>query len=188
MGLKARLEQGISALRAEQKKMQKSLNTILARLPSHTSFAPPSYNPYIDPFKTPPPNMTKSPCQHDTTPPHKVPFFNIPSISIPNLELPKFDGDEKQCIAWINKAEEYFDIHSIPYDSEKIKYVAMQLEGNAYNWYMWWKTTTQVCSLSWNTFKNDFLNRFQGVTEKYFFAKITRLQQKGSVDEYTCEW
>ena len=51
-----------------------------------------------------------------------------------------------------------------------------------------WKTTTQAYSLSWNTFKNDLLNRFQGVIEKDFFAKITRLQQKGSIDEYTCEW
>ena len=64
----------------------------------------------------------------------------------------------------------------------------MQLEGNTYNWYMWWKTTTRVCSFSWNNFKNDLLERFQGVIEKEFFAKITRLQQKGSVDEYTCEW
>ena len=29
---------------------------------------------------------------------------------------------------------------------------------------------------------------FQGATEKDLFAKPTRLQQKGSVDEYTCEW
>ena len=67
-------------------------------------------------------------------PPHEVPFFNILSISIPQtleyqirvkLELFKFDGDEKQCIACINKDDEYFDIHKIPYDDEKIKYVAM---------------------------------------------------------------
>ena len=64
----------------------------------------------------------------------------------------------------------------------------MQLDGNAYNWYMWWKMTTRVCSFSWNNFKNDLLKRFQGVIEKKLFAKITILQQKGSVDEYTCEW
>ena len=117
-------------------------------------------------------------------PPHEVTFFNIPSISIPlthgyqirvKLELPKFDGDEKQCIAWINKTEEYFDIHNIQYDSEKIKYAAMQLEGNAYNWYMWWKTTSMVCSFSWNNFKKDLLKSFQGVIERDFFAEITRL-------------
>ena len=35
---------------------------------------------------------------------------------------------------------------------------------------------------------NDLIKRFQGVEEKDFFAKITRLQQKNSVDEYTYEW
>ena len=119
-------------MQAEQKKMQETLNTILAKLPSHTSIPPPSYN--LDPFNTPPPNTPISSGQPDTKPPHKVPLFNIPSISIPHahryqikvkLELPKFDGDEKQCIAWINKAKEYFDIHNIHYDSEKIKYAAM---------------------------------------------------------------
>ena len=64
----------------------------------------------------------------------------------------------------------------------------MQLEGNAYNWYMWWKMTTRVCSFNWTTFKNDILKNFQGVIEKYFFAKITKLKQKGSAYEYTCEW
>ena len=80
------------------------------------------------------------------------------------LELPKFNGDEKQCITWINKAEEFFGIHNIHYDNENIKYASMQLEGNAYNWYMWWKTTTKVCSFSWNNFKNDLLKRFQAIT------------------------
>ena len=70
-------------------------------------------------------------------------IFNIASISVPpthgyqirvKLELPKYDGDEKQCITWINKAKEYFDIHNIQYDSDNIKYVAIQLEGNTYNW------------------------------------------------------
>ena len=153
--------------------MQESINTILTRLPSPTSFPPPSYN--IDPLNMPPPNTPKSSGQHDTTPPNEVPFFNISSISIPQahgyqirvkLELPKFDGDENQCIVWNNKAKEYFDIHNIPYDGEKIKYAYMQLEGNSYNWYMWWKTTTQVFSFNWNNFKIDLLKRFQGVTEK----------------------
>ena len=49
------------------------------------------------------------------------------------VELLKHDGDEWQCIAWINKAEEYLDIHKIHYGGEKIKYDSMHLEGSAYN-------------------------------------------------------
>ena len=45
-GLKARIEQGISAVKAKQKKTQESLNSILARLLSHISFPPPSHNPH----------------------------------------------------------------------------------------------------------------------------------------------
>ena len=51
---------------------------------------------------------------------------------------------------------------------------------------MWWKKMTNVCAYSWDTFKNDFFKRFEDVTE--FFAKITRLQQKGDVEEYIYEW
>ena len=36
--------------------------------------------------------------------------------------------------------------------------------------------------------KNDFFKRFEDLKEKDFFAKITKLQQKGDVDEYTDEW
>ena len=104
------------------------------------------------------------------------------------VELPKYDGDELQCIAWINKAEEYLDIHSIHYEGDKIKYAFMHLEGNTYNWYLWWKNTTRICSHNWASFKNDLIKRFQGVEEKDFFSKLTRLQQKNSVDEYTYEW
>ena len=103
------------------------------------------------------------------------------------VKLPKYDGDERKCIAWINKAEEYLDIHNIHYEGEKIKYASMHLEGNAYNWYLWWKNTARICSHNWDSFRNDLIKIFQGV-EEFFFSKLTRLQQKNSVDEYTCEW
>ena len=99
------------------------------------------------------------------------------------VELPKYERDERQCIAWINKAKEYLDIHNIHYDDKKIKYAFMHLEGNAYNWYLWWNNTARICSYKWFSFRNDLIKRFQSIEEKDFFAKITRLQQKNSVDE-----
>ena len=53
---------------------------------------------------------------------------------------------------------------------------------------MWWKVTTQTTKRNWNMFKNDFFKRFEDLKEKDFFAKLTRLQQKGDVDEYTDKW
>ena len=55
------------------------------------------------------------------------------------LELSKYNGSEYQCVAWLNKAEEYFDIYNIQFDEEKVKYASIYMEGYAYNWYMWWK-------------------------------------------------
>ena len=53
--------------------------------------------------------------------------------------MPKFDGNEKNNIAWINKAEEYFEIYDSNDDDEKLRHASMKMEGEAYNWYMWWK-------------------------------------------------
>ena len=47
---------------------------------------------------------------------------------------------------------------------------------------------TNICAYSGDTFKNDFFKRFEDVREKDFFAKITRLHQKGDVEEYTYKW
>lgn len=43
-------------------------------------------------------------------------------------------------------------------------------------------------AISWKKFKNAFFKRFQGVKEEDFFEELTRLQEKGDVDEYTREW
>ena len=84
------------------------------------------------------PNSPRTPEQPD-------PLFNMSSSNAytqgcqiqVKFKLPKYDGDERQCIAWINKDEEYLDIHNIHYDDEKIKYASMHLEESAYNWYLW---------------------------------------------------
>ena len=44
-----------------------------------------------------------------------------------------------------------------------------------------------MCSFSLKIFKDNFLKRFQGVTEKDIFAKNTKIQQKGDIYEYTYE-
>ena len=81
-----------------------------------------------------------------------------------------------------------FSIHNITADEEMIKYASMQLEDRTYNWYMWWKVTTHTTKHKWKMFKNNFFKWFEYLKEKDFFAKITKMQQKGGVDEYTDEW
>jgi len=55
------------------------------------------------------------------------------------LEFSKFNGNEKQGVAWFNKVYEYFEIYGIYNDYEKIRYASMQLEGDVYNSYIWLK-------------------------------------------------
>ena len=83
------------------------------------------------------------------------------------IELSKYNGSEDQCVAWQNKAEEYFDIYNIQSDEEKVKYASMHMEGYAYNWYLWWRRDN--FAYTWNLFKNDFFNRFPGIKEDEFF-------------------
>ena len=87
---------------------------------------------------------------------------------------------------WLNKAEQYFDIYNITSDEEKVKYVSMHMEGYTYNWYLWWKRDN--FTYTWNLFKNDFFNRFQGFKEDEFFSKLIRLQQVENVEEFTHQW
>ena len=56
---------------------------------------------------------------HDHSPNHEQ-MLSPPKISgyqmKPKLEFSKFNGDTKQSMAWINKAEEFFSIHNITSD------------------------------------------------------------------------
>ena len=119
----SRMENTFLTLQQDQKKNQAVLTAILDRLQI-------SNDPH--------PNSPRKSQQPD-------PLFNMSSSNSytqgcqmrVKFELPKYNGDERQCIAWINKAEEYLDIHNIHYEGEKIKYASMHLEGNTYNWYLW---------------------------------------------------
>ena len=109
----SRIENSFLTLQEDQKKNQAVLTAIFDRLQILNDLLP---------------NSPKTPEQSD-------PLFNMPSSNAytqgrqirVKVELPKYNGDERQCIAWINKAEEYLDIHNIHYDDEKIKYASMHL-------------------------------------------------------------
>ena len=74
-----------------------------------------------------------------------LPFIICPPQE--KTELLKDNGSDDQCVSWLNKAEEYFDIYNITTYEEKLKYVPMHLEGHTYKWYIWWKADN--FSYSW---------------------------------------
>lgn len=77
---------------------------------------------------------------------NQYPFFALSIATYQRrakLELSKFGGNENFYVAWVNKVEEYFKIYDIDNDDEKIRDASMKMEGETYNWYMWWKKTTR---------------------------------------------
>ena len=100
------IENSILTLQEDQNKNQAVLTAILDRLQISNDLQP---------------NSPRTTEQSD-------PLFNMSSSNAytqgrqiwVKFESPKYD-DERQCIAWINKAEEYLYIHNIHYDDEKIK-------------------------------------------------------------------
>jgi hypothetical protein len=75
------------------------------------------------------------------------------------IELSKYNGGDNQCVVWFNKTEEYFHIYNVTTDEEKVKYASMYLEGNVYNWYLWWK---------------EELSHTIGIPSKMIFLKDSR--------------
>ena len=59
------------------------------------------------------------------------PYKMYPSKA--KIELLKYNGSEDQCVAWLNKVEEHFDIYNIQFDEEKVKYASIHMEGYTYN-------------------------------------------------------
>jgi hypothetical protein len=50
--------------------------------------------------------------------------------------------------------------------------------GTTYNWYLLWKGRIQP--YNWNSFKNDFLKRFQGILEFFFFQNSPDYNKKAT--------
>ena len=120
-------------------------------------------------------SSSEPPSHHKEKGNQRLPYKVYPPKA--KIELSRYNGSEDQCVSWLNKVEEYFNIYSIQSDEEKVKYASMHMEGYAYNWYLWWKRDN--FTYTWNLFKNYFFNRFQGIKEDEFFSKLTILQQVG---------
>jgi hypothetical protein len=128
----------------------------------------------------PPPPPYNSNCQPISQ--HKPLIIYPPKDKI---ELSKYNGGDNQCVAWFNKTEEYFHIYNITTDEEKVKYASMYLKGIAYNWYLWWKEEFShiIGILSKMIFFKD-----SRASQIFCFSKLTKLQQKGSIDEFMHQW
>jgi hypothetical protein len=102
------------------------------------------------------------------------------------LDILKFDGeDNREGTRWINKVENYFSMHHISDDDDKINIASMYLEKTTCDWFLWWDSKCRGGLVrDWDTFKKIFFKRFQDIEEDELFTKLTRLQQTGTMDEF----
>ena len=72
-------------------------------------------------------------------------------IFFPKVDMHKFDG--KDPLTWINKMENFFEVHQIP-DGQKIMMASLYLEPDQFIWYRWLCTHRRKkgLTISWSIF------------------------------------
>jgi hypothetical protein len=71
---------------------------------------------------------------------------------------------------------------------EKIMTTSNSLEGEAYDWYLWWSKKCDARSFNWQNFTAALLKRFHDEEDDDLYNKFMHLKQKASVNDYTHEW
>jgi hypothetical protein len=73
-------------------------------------------------------------------------------------------------------------------EREKIMTTSNNLEGKAYDWFLWWSRKCNTCSFHWQNFTDKLLKRSHDEEEDDVYTKSAHLKQKGKVNDYTHEW
>jgi hypothetical protein len=69
------------------------------------------------------------------------------------MVLPKYDGkDNRGAIIWVNKMEGIFTSNPLPCKKEMIMTASHYLEGDAYDWFLWWYKKCDGFSINWKMF------------------------------------
>jgi hypothetical protein len=56
-------------------------------------------------------------------------------VNLPKVELRKFDGTK--VFTWVNQIEQYFELHNIMDDKQRIHIETLEFEIKPYQWYWW---------------------------------------------------
>ncbi|KZV44098.1 hypothetical protein F511_10769 [Dorcoceras hygrometricum] len=96
------------------------------------------------------------------------------------FEIPAFNGTDP--IAWLSKAEQYFEIHGTPtYHRLRIAHICM--EGTAVHWFQWARSRNP--NWNWERFAEELINRYSGRKATNPFESLASLKQEDrSVEEY----
>nr|KAJ0197601.1 hypothetical protein LSAT_V11C700383600 [Lactuca sativa] len=95
------------------------------------------------------------------------------------LKIPIFSGEDVQ--GWVYRIERYFEVQEVK-RKERLKVVAVCLEGPPLSWYRWQDSRKPFNS--WSRFKTKLLDRFQSSREGRLLEQFLALQQDGTVRDY----
>jgi hypothetical protein len=84
--------------------------------------------------------------------------------------------------------EGIFESNPLLGEQEKIMTASNNLEGEAYDWFLWWSKKCDARSFHWQRFTTAIIKRFYDEEDNALYNKFVHLKQKGNVNDYTHEW
>ena len=92
-------------------------------------------------------------------------------------ELSKYDDkDHRGFIVWINKMDEIFESNPTLREWKKVMKASNSLEGETYDWYLWWSKKCDASSLHWKNFTVALLKIFHDEEDDDLYNKYMHLK------------
>lgn len=104
-------------------------------------------------------------------------------LSAKKVEFPSFDG--KDPVAWITRAETYFEVKRTS-DDVRIQLAKLSMEAGMIHWFNLWRDSTD--DPTWEKLKNALLVRFGMGRLDNPFEELRDVKQMGTVDGYIDEF
>ncbi|RWV98163.1 hypothetical protein GW17_00039004 [Ensete ventricosum] len=107
---------------------------------------------------------------------HITSDLNNPCMKV---DFPRWE--EGDSIKWISRAERYFRFYRTA-DATRVEIAAIHLEGDAIQWFNWFKHTHE--GLSWQRFKEGLLDHFGPTDFNNIDGQLAKIRQTSTIQEY----
>ncbi|RRT31547.1 hypothetical protein B296_00047828 [Ensete ventricosum] len=107
---------------------------------------------------------------------HITSDLNNPCMKV---DFPRWE--EGDLIRWISRVERYFRFYQIA-DATQVEIAAIHLEGDAIQWFTWFKHTHE--ELSWQQFKEGLLDRFGPTDFNNIDGQLAKIRHTSTIQEY----
>ena len=86
---------------------------------------------------------------------------------------------------WVNQIEEYFELHNIMDDKQRVSLDTMYFEIKPCQWYQWVvKRNFPSYHYNWRLFTRYLEDQYGKFLERYYFSQLTRIKHLGDVQVY----